>query len=316
MSGLHLVGRGLELSGHEERVALGDSERSAADLGLTREFVRLAEREHERVERERVSADQELADARAARDRLEARCHAIEQLLNGDPEKRGHDREFVRLAEREREHLERARAVADRRVAKAQSKRDHLASQLGELQRLLADDPEKLAEPTAPAADANAVLELLIDRSKPMHYRDIYSALADVGFQVGGADPASTLLTRFFNDGRLERVARGTYQVREDYNCVWWTGTPTESGVLSDVWQVLSDFSSPLHYTEIAEAVYDLEEDTRRAYEEGFSGTRQEEIDDLAGIVNHLIASHIKQHGGRSDFRRVGPVGYGTYTRG
>ena len=310
MSGLHQVRRGLELSGHEESVALGSSEQSAADLGLTREFVRLAEREHERVERARVSADQELADARAARDRLESRCHAIEQLLHGDPEKRGHDREFVRLAEREREHLERARAAADRRVAKAQGKRDHLASQLGELQRLLADDPGKLAEPTAPAADANAVLELLIDRGEPMHYRDIYSALADVGFQVGGADPASTLLTRFFNDGLLERVARGTYQVREDIECHWRTDDPTGSELLADVWDYLCNSGSPHHYAEIAEALYD-QDDTGRLYD--FDGLRQEEIDNLALGVDYLIASHIKQHGGRSNFRRVGPVGYGTY---
>lgn len=310
MSGLHLVGRERGLSGREERVVLGSPERSAADLGLTREFVRLAEREHERVERERVSADQELADARAARDRLESRCHAIEQLLNGDPEKRGHDREFVRLAEREREHLERARAAADRRVAEAQGKRDHLASQLGELQQLLADDPEKLAEPTAPTADANAVLEVLIDHGKPMHYRDIYSALADVGFQVGGADPASTLLTRFFSDWRLERIARGTYQIRENIECHWRTDDPTGSELLADAWDYLCNSSSPQHYTEIAEGLYE-QDSTSHLYDSG--GLRQEGIDNLAQGVGYLIAAHIKQHGGRSNFRRVGPVGYGTY---
>lgn len=61
---------------------------------------------------------------------------------------------------------------------------------------------------------ADVVVKLLSEMEQPMHYRAIYQELSARGIAVGGADPAKTLLARFFNDVRLQRVKRGTYAIK------------------------------------------------------------------------------------------------------
>ena len=63
---------------------------------------------------------------------------------------------------------------------------------------------------------ADLVVALLGEVGGPLHYREIERRLREDGsFEAGGRDPADTLLSRFFNDPRLHRVARGTYDLVE-----------------------------------------------------------------------------------------------------
>ena len=273
------------------------------ELGPTGEFTAAAERERERLEEERATADRQLTEAQTAVNRATARHQSLERLLGGDPAERGHAAEFVKAARSELKRLDDLLTAAEQQVAEAQEMRDRLVSQLADLNRLLTGEADDVDAPDAPRADADAVLEVLVDRGKPMHFRDIYAALADVGFKVGGADPASTLLTRFYDDGRLERVARGTYQLYEDEGWV----DPEHSQLDLAEW-VLQREGEPLRHREIA----------RRMIDDGHWSLHDdegsiEELDFATYIVSWQIAHDIKQHGDRSRFRRVGPVGYGTY---
>lgn len=74
-----------------------------------------------------------------------------------------------------------------------------------------ADRPSAIVRETA-----DVVVELLSELQQPLHYRAIYQELNARGLVVGGADPAKTLLARYFNDGRLRRIRRGTYAVKSD----------------------------------------------------------------------------------------------------
>ena len=284
------------------------------ELGLTSEFAAAAERERERLEAERAKADQRLTEAQTALNVATGRHQALERLLADDPQERGHAAEFVEGAERERERLDGLLAAAEQEVAEAQAKRDRLASQIRELDRLLSDEPEDLDTTDAPRADANAVLDVLVDRGKPMHYRDIYTVLADAGFKVGGADPASTLLTRFYDDTRLERVARGTYQIREDDD---WRDP--EHNVLAFVEWILQQAGEPLDHCELARRMRVdadwIHQDVDWSSEEFWSRQVVRSLDDLdlERIVALQMADGIKRRHVRPRFRRVGPVGYGTY---
>ena len=276
---------------------------SDVELGLTSEFTALAERERERLEEERADADHRLTEAQATLNLATTRHQALERLLADDPEERGHGAEFVAAAQQERERWDDVLTAAEQQVAEEQAARDQLTSQIGVLNRLLADESEDLDTPDAPRADANAVIEVLVDRGKPMHYRDIYAALAGVGFKVGGEDPASTLLTRFYDDPRLLRVARGRYDV-VDYDD--WLDP--EHNVLGFAEQLLRSTGKPLHYREIARWM--LDSGRWSLHDNDLS---PEALDQASEAVCLQLAHDIKQHGDRSKFRRVGPVGYGTY---
>ena len=63
---------------------------------------------------------------------------------------------------------------------------------------------------------ADAVVELLRETGAPLHYRRIYEELTAQGIEVKGKNPPNTLLARFFDDPRLERVGQGTYQIKFD----------------------------------------------------------------------------------------------------
>lgn len=101
-----------------------------------------------------------------------------------------------------------------------------LATQRGHLAALLGLDP---APP--PASEGNAapggsdrggqpsvadrVVALLEEEQEPLHYREIERKLRSRGLAAGrGRDPANTLLSRYFNDPRLYRPRRGTYDLR------------------------------------------------------------------------------------------------------
>ena len=60
----------------------------------------------------------------------------------------------------------------------------------------------------------DAVVELLRQVGEPLHYKQIYERLTALGIEVKGKYPPNTLLARFFDDPRLERVRQGTYQIK------------------------------------------------------------------------------------------------------
>ena len=61
---------------------------------------------------------------------------------------------------------------------------------------------------------ADKVVGLLRRSGEPMHYRQIYTALAQQVI-AGGKRPECSLLARYSTDARLVRVARGVYALRE-----------------------------------------------------------------------------------------------------
>jgi hypothetical protein len=63
---------------------------------------------------------------------------------------------------------------------------------------------------------ADAVARLIAERGEALHYRDIEREMRARGlYTAGGADPANTLLAKYFNDPRLYRPERGKYALRE-----------------------------------------------------------------------------------------------------
>lgn len=62
---------------------------------------------------------------------------------------------------------------------------------------------------------ADQVVDLLVERDEPMHYRDIERELRRRGaFSGTGRDPANALLATYYNDDRLFRPSRGTYAIK------------------------------------------------------------------------------------------------------
>ena len=136
--------------------------------------------------------------------------------------------DFQSCATKELDRLEDALRVLDAQLAEISAQRARIAPQIEHLRALLGKDP--LQTPVRPVAraprarsprpvdgstDADRVVALLRDRGQPIHYREIYDCLTQDGVQVGGKDPAGTLLARYFDDPRLYRPARGTYGLVE-----------------------------------------------------------------------------------------------------
>lgn len=145
---------------------------------------------------------------------------------NGAGHYQGFDNEFQAQAERELARLEADLRELDAELADLQRQRNRVAKAVEHLQGLqgllhLKDDgPPTDVDAPIPSgqsrreADADRVVEYLQEIGKPLHYRRIYEDLHDRGLHVGGKDPANTLLSRYFNDSRLERVGRGTYALK------------------------------------------------------------------------------------------------------
>lgn len=77
--------------------------------------------------------------------------------------------------------------------------------------------PVPTRQPLSPAELADAVVELIQEEGKPLHYRKIAEILEDKGlYEPRGKDPANTLLARYYNDSRLYRPQRGYYEIRPE----------------------------------------------------------------------------------------------------
>ena len=59
---------------------------------------------------------------------------------------------------------------------------------------------------------ADVVVEILMEKGIPLHYREIHDKLVERGVALPeSGDPASAFLARYFNDPRLNRIRPGTY---------------------------------------------------------------------------------------------------------
>jgi hypothetical protein len=77
---------------------------------------------------------------------------------------------------------------------------------------------------------ADLVVKLLSEIKRPLHYREIESELRARNWYIaGGADPANTLLAKYFDDARLYRPSRGVYAIRPDGEVVRSVGLKKKS---------------------------------------------------------------------------------------
>ena len=115
----------------------------------------------------------------------------------------------------------------DENITRLQEERTEEAKRVVQLENLLHDnrpleegglsEPSSLppTRPRGPIADAGTVVTLIRNNGGPMHYLEIHRALVDLGYQIGGEGNATTLLSRYSKDPRLNRVARGTYEIAD-----------------------------------------------------------------------------------------------------
>jgi len=113
----------------------------------------------------------------------------------------------------------------DEDITRLQGNREDEAKRVAQLEDLLRgnrppavdEDAESTLNvarrPRGPIADADAVVALIAEFGGPMHYREIHKTMVDRGYQIGGRGNPDTLLSRYFDDRRLVRVERGTYDL-------------------------------------------------------------------------------------------------------
>ena len=77
-------------------------------------------------------------------------------------------------------------------------------------------DLEETRRSPALAESIDATLEVLRQHGRPLHYRQIYDKVTEMGISVIGKDPAAVLLARFSRDPRVQRVGSGTYRLAPD----------------------------------------------------------------------------------------------------
>ena len=77
-------------------------------------------------------------------------------------------------------------------------------------------DLEESRRSPALAESVDATLEVLRQHGRPLHYRQIYDKVTEMGISVIGKDPAAVLLARFSRDPRFQRVGSGTYMLAPD----------------------------------------------------------------------------------------------------
>jgi len=62
---------------------------------------------------------------------------------------------------------------------------------------------------------SDVAYDVLKGAGVPMHYRDLYEAILQAGFEITGKDPATNLIAHISTDPRFKRVKRGTYALKE-----------------------------------------------------------------------------------------------------
>jgi len=94
---------------------------------------------------------------------------------------------------------------------KLEERMEHLNALLGDA----VDDEATEKAAASPEDAANLVIEILKNDGGAMHFREIYEEFVKQGGSIGGKDPANNLLTKFYDDPRVRRTARGTYELTD-----------------------------------------------------------------------------------------------------
>ena len=172
---------------------------------------------------------------------------------------KGMDSGFIELAQEQLDEVDARLAEIVREIADLQHERATLSEQRMHLQGIVNPSGKTNGARVGKAdvqSTRDAVEELIRKNGAPMHYRnDIYPRLVETGHEIGGKDPANTLLSRIFNDERLRRTAPGVYALVEQGGRrprKPAASTPRRSAVLDAAEEVLRTAGSPLHYNEIA----------------------------------------------------------------
>lgn len=140
------------------------------------------------------------------------------------PEQQRDDRsDFDAMLRRELDVASAKAAKLDAEIADRQVERQELADRMHHLQALLgasgttdkgASASGSFAPVETPEA-ADLVVAILSDAGSPLHFRDIYEEFVARGGSIGGKDPANNLLTKFYDDSRVRRIGRGTYEIAD-----------------------------------------------------------------------------------------------------
>ncbi len=123
------------------------------------------------------------------------------------------------------------RNTLEEKVTSLQEQRDQLVAKMRHIQALLTlegihvQESSELLKPSeskmdglnAPSSLADAVNQLLKDKEKEMHYRDIFKALEARGIHVPGKDPGINLVAHIHSDPRFLRPRRGVYGLKGWY---------------------------------------------------------------------------------------------------
>ncbi len=165
---------------------------------------------------------------------------------NVSPDECPQDTELLTFTEARRwrvSNLERVEA----KIAELQVQRERLIKEVAALDSLLDHDgeatfsstpdtaastPSQTEDPVEPGSDdldleetrrspalaesVEATLEVLRQHGRPLHYRQIYEKVTEMGISVIGKDPAAVLLARFSRDPRFQRVGSGMYRLTPD----------------------------------------------------------------------------------------------------
>lgn len=138
---------------------------------------------------------------------------------------KGFEDGFLDLVEEQLKRCRQELSDLDQNIVRLQEQRADAAKRVAQLEDLLrgnrhpeqGEDAEPSLVPTSkprgPIADADAVVALIREHGEPMHYLEVHRNLVDRGYQIGGKGKPDTLLSRYFQDPRLNRVARGTYDI-------------------------------------------------------------------------------------------------------
>jgi hypothetical protein len=148
----------------------------------------------------------------------------VVSLLGTDGNRELHDVLKSRLAQidKQREILVERRRELDAALNRIDEERGHIAALLQLDGSTVAAD----VQATTLSDDPADLVVRLLSEAGPLHYREIERQLRSRGwYQAGGADPANTLLAKFFQDPRLYRPRRGVYAIRPEGRTVQSVGT-------------------------------------------------------------------------------------------
>ncbi len=212
-------------------------------------------------------------------------------------------------------------ANLERGLTTARDGRLEAAHRVDQLRSLLSNDqsngsavPGRVVR--RPFADADAVVDLIREHGAPMHYEKIHEVLVNRGFEIGGKGEANTLLSRYFNDHRLTRVSRGTYDLsrraparevraqRLEHSASSRDSSfeslavPEGVPLVEKIAFVLSRAGEPLHYREITDRLLS-------------SGAWRTTGKTPEATVNSRLVVEINENGSRSTFIRTAPGVYG-----